>query len=116
MDHQDWTPVTLNKTNGPVVREIVEKKKSFRNPSVKLDENDEIVSIKKVSKEIAQLIINGRVAKKLTRKDLANNLSLQESIITDTINFRVWSEENIVEYIKDYIEVNKKRKTDDLSI
>ena len=105
MDHQDWTPITLNKTNGPVIKEIVEKKKPTSNPSVKLDENDEVVSIKKVPKDIAQLIINARVAKKLTRKDLANNLSLQETIIADIETCKAIYDGNLIAKIKKYLGV-----------
>lgn len=105
MNHQDWTPVTLNKTNGPIVKEIIEKKKSTSNSSVKLNENDEVVSIKTVPKEISQLIINARVTKKLTRKDLANNLSLQESVITEIETGKAIYDGNLIAKIKKHLGV-----------
>jgi ribosome-binding protein aMBF1 (putative translation factor) len=103
MDHQDWKPVVLNKTNGPVIKEIVEKKKQTGNSSVKLDENDEIISIKKVPKEISQLITNARIAKKLTRKDLANNLNLQECVITEIETGKAIYDGNLITKIKKYL-------------
>ena len=100
MNHQDWNQITINKTNGPIVKEIVERKKNTKNTSVKLDENEEVISIKMVPKEIAQLIINARVSKKLTRKELANNLNLQESIITDIETCKAIYDGNLIVKIK----------------
>ena len=105
MNHQDWTPVTINKNNDPVTKEIVEKKKSTTNSSVKLDENDEVISIKTVPKDIAQLITDARVAKKLTRKNLANNLNLQESIITEIETCKAIYNGNLIAKIKKYLGV-----------
>lgn len=103
MDHQDWTHVTLKKTNGPIIKKIVEKKKSTGNYSVKLDENDEVISIKKVPKEIAQLIINARTIKKLTRKEVANNLNLHESVITEIETCKAIYDGNLIAKIKKYL-------------
>ena len=103
MNHQDWKPVVLSKNNGPVIKEIVEKKKQTGNTSVKLDENDEIISIKKVPKEISQLITNARIAKKLTRKDLANNLNLQECVITEIETGKAIYDGNLIAKIKKYL-------------
>jgi ribosome-binding protein aMBF1 (putative translation factor) len=87
MQHQDWKAVVLkNIVPKNVPKNIVKKEdltRSSINPSVKLDENDEVLKIKYVSKDISQLIINGRISKKLTRKDLAIKLNLKEDIITD---------------------------------
>ena len=89
MQHQDWKAVVLKNINivpKNVPKNIVKKDELTRstvNPSVKLDENDEVLKIKYVSKDISQLVINGRIAKKLTRKDLANKLNLKEDIITN---------------------------------
>lgn len=89
MQHQDWKAVLLKNINivpKIVPKNIVKKEdlpRSSINPSVKLDENDEVLKIKYVSKDISQLVINGRIAKKLTRKDLANKLNLKEDIITN---------------------------------
>ena len=87
MQHQqDWKTVILNNSNNVpknVPKNIV-KKENIKNinSSIKLNENDEVTNIKYISKDISQLIINGRIAKKLTRKDLANKLNLKEDIIT----------------------------------
>ena len=83
VNQPDWTPVTLGVKSGPVTKEIVEKKKINDNSSVKLDENDNIISIKYVPADISKLIISARVLKKLTRKQLANGLNLKEDILAD---------------------------------
>jgi len=81
----------------------LKKKKQTGNTSVKLDENDEIISIKKVPKEISQLITNARIAKKLTRKDLANNLNLQECVITEIETGKAIYDGNLIAKIKKYL-------------
>lgn len=88
MDHQDWTTIIINKVDKDkkLPKNIVKKTdlpKPIINSSVKLDENDEVINIKYVSKDISQQVIMGRIAKKLTRKDLANKLNLKEDIIAD---------------------------------
>jgi ribosome-binding protein aMBF1 (putative translation factor) len=82
MDHQDWEPVSWSKK-----KEIpVKKPNVVRDTSVKLDENDEVMAIKYVPREIGNLITNARVANKLTRKELANKLNLKEDVITNIEN------------------------------
>ena len=86
---QDLEVVVLHKKNpsiktGP--KNIVKKNElpvKKVSSSVKLNENDEVVKIKYVPKDISQLIITGRIAKKLTRKDLANKLNYKEDIIAN---------------------------------
>jgi len=83
MEHQDWKAVVIKPAAPQLVKNIVEKKKININSSVKIDENDEVIQIKKVPREISQLITNARIAKKLSRKDLANQLNLKQDIIDD---------------------------------
>lgn len=91
--HQDWKTVVLsnpNKVAKNQPKEIV-KKDELHKPNlipsgVKLDENDEVTSIKYVPKEISKLIIDARCAKKLSRKDLARNLNLKEDVLADIEN------------------------------
>ncbi len=86
-DHQDWKTVVLKNPkaitkNQP--REIVKRPTPSATPSgVKIDENDEVTSIKYVSREISQMIIDARCAKKMSRKDLARNLNVKEDVIAD---------------------------------
>lgn len=83
MDHQDWKSVVLNKSKPVVTKEIVPRVVKNNNSSVKLDENDEVITIKKVPHETSLLLTQARIANKLTRKQLANKLNLREDIIAD---------------------------------
>lgn len=83
MEHQDWKAAILKPAAPKVVKTIVEKKKLVDNSSVKVDENDEVIQIKKVPREMSKLITDARIAKKLLRKDLANQLNLKEDVIAD---------------------------------
>ena len=70
MDNQDWKTVTFKKSN--------EKQKNKRTHlterQVKILKvsNTEVSKIKKIDKKISQAIMQARIAKKLTRKQLAN--------------------------------------------
>jgi ribosome-binding protein aMBF1 (putative translation factor) len=109
MQHQDWKTVVLKNINAVpknVPKNIVKKEdmpKSNVNPSVKLDENDEVLKIKYVSKDISQLITNGRIAKKLTRKDLANKLNLKEDVITGIETGKAIYDGNQIAKIKKFL-------------
>jgi ribosome-binding protein aMBF1 (putative translation factor) len=74
--HQDWKTIVLSKPK-------IQPKEIVKKPSSLPSENDEIKSIKYVSKDISQLIINARCAKKMLRKDLAKNMNLKEDVIAD---------------------------------
>jgi hypothetical protein len=105
MSHQDWTPLILNKSKEPVIKEIVAKNKITSNSSVKLDENDEVIKIKTVPKEMCNLIINARNIKKLTRKQLANQLNLKEDIITNIETGKAIYDGNQIAKIKKFLGV-----------
>ena len=106
MNHQDWNNVVLN-TNKKVVKEIVERKKINNNPSIKLNENDEVIQIKKVPKDISHLITNARIANKYSRKDLANKLNVKEDIIADIENGKAIYDGNMISKIKRILHLNK---------
>ncbi len=108
--HQDWKTVVLTNPakiakNQP--KEIVKKEEIYKSSSipsgVKLDENDEVKSIKYVPKEISHLIVDARCAKKLSRKDLAKNLSLKEDILADIENGKAIYNGEQISKIKRYL-------------
>jgi ribosome-binding protein aMBF1 (putative translation factor) len=112
MQHQDWNTIVLKNINTVpknVPKNIVKKEdlsKPSINSSVKLNENDEVTEIKYVPKDISQLIINGRLAKKLTRKDLANKLNLKEDVIANIETGKAIYDGNIIAKIKKIL-INK---------
>jgi len=103
MNHQDLKPIILNPKTEPVKKSIIAKKKDTTIQGVKLDENDEVISIKKIPREISTLIINARVSKKLNRKDLANQLNLREDVIADIELGKAIYNGNQIAKIKKYL-------------
>jgi ribosome-binding protein aMBF1 (putative translation factor) len=105
MEHQDWKAIVLKPAAPVIVKNIVEKKKPIENSSIKINENDEVIQIKKVPKEISQLITNARIAKKLSRKDLANQLNFKQDIIDDIETGKAIYNGNQIAKIKKYLGV-----------
>jgi ribosome-binding protein aMBF1 (putative translation factor) len=105
MQVQDWTPVVFTKTK-PVGTRTIEKKikKTELKSGVKVDEDGEI-KIKTVPREIATLITQARIAKKLTRKQLANNLNLKEDVIADIETFKAIYDGNLIAKIKKHLNI-----------
>ena len=80
MDHQDWKPVILRgnpKKNPNQKNEIREKKNPEAQRLYKL-ENEEFTTsqIKNTTPEQRKAMIQGRVAKKMNQKELANRLGI----------------------------------------
>ena len=116
MSHdQDWKTISIGNPKKAEAKQALltgkniirkdELPKSTINPSVKLDENDEVVKIKYVPKEVSIAITNGRNAKKLTRKQLAQELNLKEDIVTDIENGKAIYNGNIIAKIKKHLEI-----------
>ena len=89
MSHQDWKVVTLHGNKNKVTRQNKKKdnKKKQNLPGTKLfrklDGNEEIITIEKVGRERGIELSQARNAKKLKQKDVANRLSLKQSLIND---------------------------------
>jgi ribosome-binding protein aMBF1 (putative translation factor) len=108
MNHQDWNPVIVKEKINKQVNNIQEKTKmSHLNSGVKIniEGGEEIVKINKVTKEISNLITSARILKKLTRKQLANNLNLREDIIVDIEIGKAIYDGNTIAKIKKYLGV-----------
>ncbi len=98
-EHQDWTPVVIRKTSNKTT------KKSEDEIYSKIKFETEDVKIKYIPSDISQLIISGRNAKKLTRKQLANELNLKEDVIADIETGKAIYNGNIISRIKRYLGV-----------
>jgi hypothetical protein len=83
MDNQDWTPVVINsKAKVDAAKKELASKPPGKTNQQKNLESDE-PKIRYVDRDISQLIINGRLAKKLNRKQLAIGMMIPESVIAD---------------------------------
>jgi len=110
---QDWKTVVLRNPKKIEAKnlllhgkDIIKKQdlsKPVVNSSVKLDENDNVINIKYVPKEISQLIINARNLKKLTRKQLATQLNLKEDVMTSIENGKAIYDGNLIAKIKKHL-------------
>lgn len=98
-EYQDWTPVVIRRSNN------INTKKKEEDIYSKVKFETEDVKIKYVPSNISQLIINGRNAKNLTRKQLAMNLNFKEDIIADIENGKAIYNGNIIARIKKYLDV-----------
>ena len=77
---QDWEPVIIRKTTTKTTTNkphVVSKSNQ-----VKSLESDE-PTLKYIDKEVSQKIVDARVAKKLSRKQLAQGLMIPESVVAD---------------------------------
>jgi ribosome-binding protein aMBF1 (putative translation factor) len=72
---QDWDPIIIKKT-APKPKQNI----TYAGPKITDDDN---LKINYVTREQSNLIIGGRTAKKLTRKQLANLMQIQEVIVAE---------------------------------
>ncbi len=91
-DHQDWTPVILSGKKpakipgsaGPkydIQDKVAEEERAKAAKQRALETESEIFKIETVPISISQEIIKGRNAMKMTQKELAQKLNLQQSVI-----------------------------------
>ncbi len=90
-DHQDWTPVVLSGKKpmkpagtGPkydIQEKLAEEEKAKMAKQRALENESETFKIDTVPMSISQEMIKGRNAMKMTQKELAQKLNLQQSVI-----------------------------------
>jgi ribosome-binding protein aMBF1 (putative translation factor) len=102
--HQDWKPVIFSKTVLTAQPKNLVNKNTLPkikvSSSVKLNENDEVTNIKLVPGDISTFIINKRNEKKYTRKYLAMQVGVKESVIADIENRKAIYDGNLIAKIK----------------
>lgn len=115
MEHQDWNVVTFNKKNN-VEKNIQFKKKFVNNatinsttnrPAWKIEkqiDSDNIGSLMQyVSKEDANIIIQGRILMKLSQKDLAYKLNMPIKNIQDIESLKAIENKLTLSKIKKFL-------------
>lgn len=104
MSHQDWDPIVLNK-NKPGEKKphttMTNQQKAL------LDDSGDVPKVKYVDRELANQITQARVAKGLNRKQLANALAVQESIVSDYENAKAVYNGAMVNKFKTYLGIGK---------
>ena len=89
MNHQDWSTVTLvNKDKQKTAKQIVERKgdTSINDSLRKIENESENFAIQKIPLSLSKEITECRIRLKLTQKDLANKLNVQQNIYTELEN------------------------------
>ena len=87
--NQDWTPVVLNKSGQHKRNENKEQQRNMSKQSSsdakakKLDQATEPGKIEMLPRSISSQLLAGRVAKKMTQKDLATQLNIPVKAIQE---------------------------------
>jgi len=84
--YQDWEPVTIKNKNSYINKDI-QHHAGFKEYNKLII--DDIPKLTKISLKYSQAIISGRNANKLTQKQLANKMCIQDSIIKDYENGKI---------------------------
>jgi putative transcription factor len=79
MQHQDWTPVVINRTDKPT--QPVKQYQNYKN----IDEI-EIGTIKTYGIEYGKRVSTARLEKKMTQAELAKKMNYEVSVIRDVEN------------------------------
>jgi ribosome-binding protein aMBF1 (putative translation factor) len=79
LPHQDWEPVILKKRPPPAKP----KQPTYTDQQSKKLESDEINEIKYFDREFCQKVQKARLERKLTQKQLANQMNYREEVIKE---------------------------------
>jgi len=119
MEHQDWNVVTFKKKQ-PIQKEAQVKSSvitattstTTNKPAWKIEQQvdgDNGKPIQYVSKADGQLIIQGRIAMKLTQKDLACKLNMQPKEIQDIETGKAIENKMVLSKIRKFLGISSKK-------
>jgi len=103
MEHQDWKEIKWEKNTAPS-KMIHPKKSNHEMHQIKLDKSDDIVVIKNVDKHLSQKCIEARRVLGITRKQLAQRLSISENFINDFEMSKKKPEDKVMNKIINFID------------
>jgi putative transcription factor len=86
MIHQDLTTITIGNPNKKqTAKKIIERKgdTSINDQLRNIENNPDITVIPKIPTQLSRELTLARNAKKMTQKDLANRLNIQQSVYND---------------------------------
>jgi ribosome-binding protein aMBF1 (putative translation factor) len=110
MSHQDWETIVITKQKTGANGKPYENKprSNITKQQKALLNDEEFPTIKYVDKEFSKEIVAARVAKGLTRKQVAHQLCMQESVIATFENGTAIHSGPIVSKFKTFYGLNKK--------
>ena len=86
---QDWTPVTLSNPAKQQKTKVITEKRgdtSVQDGLRKIDNETENFSIQKIPSALSKEITQSRISSKLTQKDIAVKLNIQQNVYTELEN------------------------------
>ena len=91
INNQDWTTITIQnkeKIMKGMARKIVEKHGDMSSviSNKKIENETENFAIKYIPKELSKEIVNARIILKLSQKDFANKLNIQQAVYNELEN------------------------------
>ena len=110
MSHQDWETIVITKpkTGANGKPSGTKPRSNITKQQKALLNDEEFPTIKYVDKEFSKEIIAARVAKGLTRKQVAHQLCMQESVIATFENGSAIHSGPIISKFKTFYGLNKK--------
>lgn len=119
LPHQDWKPVILHNSSNKNVATKKSSPQFIPNPARKLEadiskpateEAPPLAALNILSSEMRQLMINARIAKKMSQADLAKKVNVQTCIINQLESGKVVNEPNILQNIRKILGISLKFK------
>jgi ribosome-binding protein aMBF1 (putative translation factor) len=91
INDQDWTTITIQnkeKIMKGMARKIIEKQGDMSSVinKKKIENETENFAIKYIPKELSKEIVNARIILKLSQKDFANKLNIQQAVYNELEN------------------------------
>ena len=114
MHHQDWEPVILQKKQSKTLTnndmrngkfQVRTKKSESAQKMHKIDSETENFTIKKISKKVSQEIQKGRLAKKLSQKQLAQAVNVTPKVINEMESGKSQPNEAVKRKIARYLNI-----------
>ena len=105
--NQDWNAIVIySKEKADATKKEHASKPPGKSTQIKDLESDE-PKIRYVDRDFSNLIVQGRLAKKLNRKQLAQGMMISESIVADWETGKAIYSGPMVDKFKRYLGINK---------
>jgi ribosome-binding protein aMBF1 (putative translation factor) len=105
MNHQDWEPIIIKKNTTADATEKKHHQKQGTGQNI--NDDDEVPKVRFIDKDFSNQVEKARLAKGWTRKQLAQNMMIAETIVTEVETGKAVYNGNIVNKFKTYLGINK---------
>ena len=101
---QDWKPVVIQ---SKAKTDALKKAQASKFVGKTVDLENDVPKIRYVDRDFSNLIVQGRLAKKLNRKQLAQGMMISETIVADWETGKAIYSGPMVDKFKRYLGINK---------